>query len=172
MEESEVNWQGSLISNHTVSHPGTSSSQEWDRRPGRRGARPRRLSLRSHTLYGCVFIWFAGCIRPWYELKRDAGPSPGLRGKNGTFSEKSAKKGSQNGVRVYRSLRYDLLVFSSFSGIPENPSWNDTSGKRGWSRRICSPQKSLKSVKDVQTDTSRLKPWVAEKEAPSAQKIT
>ena len=34
---------------------------------------------------------------------------------------------------------------------------------------IMYPQKSLKSVNDVQTDTSRLKPWVAEKEAPSAQ---
>ena len=60
--------------------------------------------------------------RPWYELKRDAGPSPGLRGKNRTFSEKSDKKGSQNGVSVYHSLVGDIEVFSSFSGIPENPS--------------------------------------------------
>ena len=45
-----------------------------------------------------------------------------LRGKNGTFSEKSDKKGSQNGVHVYRSLLGDIEVFSSFSGIPENPS--------------------------------------------------
>ena len=43
--------------------------------------------------------------RPWYKLKRDAGPSPGLAEKNGPFSEKSDKKGSQVEVPSFRALR-------------------------------------------------------------------
>ena len=45
-----------------------------------------------------------------------------LRGENGTVSEKSDQKGSQNRVSVYHSLVGDIEVFSSFSGILENPS--------------------------------------------------
>ena len=109
--------------------------------------------------------------RHWYELKRDTGLSPGRQGKNGTFSEKKRQKGSQNGVRRDYSCRYDFSFFASFSGVPENPSWINTSGKRGcsWCNMTLYPQKSLKIRTDVQAYTSRLKPWVAEKESPSAQ---
>ena len=38
------------------------------------------------------------------------------------FFRKSDQKGSQNRVSVYRSAEGEIKVFSSFSGIPENPS--------------------------------------------------
>ena len=92
-----------------------------------------------------------------------------LRGKNGTFSEKSDKKESKNGVRLDQSPYGNFAVFSWISWIPKNPRWNARSGKTGWGRRICPPQKSQKIRDDGQTDTSSWKYRVAEKEAPSAQ---
>ena len=54
--------------------------------------------------------------RPWYELKRDAGPSPGLRGKNGTCSEKNDKKGPKT-VRFL--LGTISQFFRDFRGFPK-----------------------------------------------------
>ena len=59
-----------------------------------------------------------GCAEGWRKV---VSPLDWHRGKNGTFSEKNDKKGSQNGVNVYHSLVGDIEVFASFSGIPENP---------------------------------------------------
>ena len=57
-----------------------------------------------------------GCAEGWRKVV-----SP-FEGKTELFQKQSDKKGSQNGVHVYRSLLGDIEVFSSFSGIPENPS--------------------------------------------------
>ena len=69
--------------------------------------------------------------RPWYKLKRDAGPSPGLAGKNGTFSEKSDKKGSQNRVRLDHSHSEISQFFHEFPGFPKIQVEMPRAGKRG-----------------------------------------
>ena len=69
--------------------------------------------------------------RPWYKLKRDAGPSPGLAGKNGTFSEKSDKKGSQNRVRLDHSHSVISLFFREFPGFLKIQVEMPGAGKRG-----------------------------------------
>ena len=50
--------------------------------------------------------------RPWYELKRDAGPSPDLAGKNMTFSEKNDRKGSKKRGPVGSLYEGLIEVFS------------------------------------------------------------
>ena len=69
--------------------------------------------------------------RPWYELKRDAGPSLGLAEKNLTFSEKSDKKESQNRVRLNGSLYGDFSVFHEFPEFPKIQDEMPGAGKRG-----------------------------------------
>ena len=69
--------------------------------------------------------------RPWYKLKRDAGPSPGLAGKNGTFSEKNDKKGSQNRVRLDHSHSEISQFFHEFPGFPKIQVEMPRAGKRG-----------------------------------------
>ena len=54
--------------------------------------------------------------RPWYELKRDTGPSPGLRGENGTFSEKVTKTGS-GGITPVGTISQCFRHFQGFLKI-------------------------------------------------------
>ena len=69
--------------------------------------------------------------RPWYKVKRDAGPSPGLAGKNGTFSEKNDKKGSQNRVQLDHSHSEISLFFREFPGFPKIQVEMTGAGKGG-----------------------------------------
>ena len=57
--------------------------------------------------------------RPWYELKRDAGPSPDLAGKNGTFSEKIIKKDPKTGSGWINPLMVISQFFRDFPGFPK-----------------------------------------------------
>ena len=54
--------------------------------------------------------------RPWYKLKRDAGPSPGLAENNRTFSEKY-KKGSQTGSGWITPFMVISQFFREFPGF-------------------------------------------------------
>ena len=69
--------------------------------------------------------------RPWYELKRDAGPSPGLTGKNGTFSEKNDKKWSKTGSGGIVPVGAISLFFHEFPGFPKIQVEMPRAGKRG-----------------------------------------
>ena len=61
------------------------------------------------------------------RLKK-SGLSP--RGKNGTFSEKSHKKGSQNGVQLDHSMRDKLKFFHEFPGSLKFQDEMPGAGKR------------------------------------------
>ena len=90
--------------------------------------------------------------RPWYKLKRDAGPSPGLAGKNGTFSEKRDKKGSQNRVRLDHSHSEISQFFREFPGFPKIQVEMPGAGKRCVDGAICTRKNHQKSVRvDKQT---------------------
>ena len=99
-----------------------------------------------------------GRSRPWYELKRDAGPSPGLAGKNGTFSEKNDKKGSKNRVRLDHSHSEISQFFREFPGFPKIQV-EMTGAKKGGEAGAYALRKNHKKSgrTDRQTDTSRLK---------------
>ena len=68
---------------------------------------------------------------PWYEQKRDAGPSPGLRGKNGTFSEKMPKKGPKTGSGCMLLLGTISQFFRDFPGFPKIQVEKTRVGKGG-----------------------------------------
>ena len=69
--------------------------------------------------------------RPWYKLKRDAGPSPGLAGKNGTFSEKMTKKGPKTGSGGIVPVGTISQFFRDFPGFPKIQVEMPRAGKRG-----------------------------------------
>ena len=69
--------------------------------------------------------------RRWYELKRDAGPSPGLRGKNKTFSEKSDKKGPETGSGGMLLIGTISQFFRDFRGFPKIQVEKSRVGKGG-----------------------------------------
>ena len=57
--------------------------------------------------------------RPWYKLKRDAGPSPGLAGKTELFQKKVTKKGPKTGSGGMLLLGTISLFFRDFPGFPK-----------------------------------------------------
>ena len=94
-----------------------------------------------------------------------------LRGKNGNFSEKSDKKGSQNRVRLDHSPSEISQFFREFPGSLKFQDEMPGAGKRCVDGAYATRKNLKKSVwTDGQTDTSSWKYRVAEKEAPSAQK--
>ena len=91
-----------------------------------------------------------------------------FEGKTKLFQKKVIKNGPKTGSVGITLQKVKSKFFRHFQGFLKIQVEMTRAGKGGVPGAYA-PHKITKSVTDGQTDTSRLKPWVAKKEAPSAQ---